>query len=192
MPRRARARRSPSPDVHIALLRGINVGGRHKLPMKELASMFAAAGCDDVQAYIQSGNVVFQTKQALADRIPDLIKQAIADRFGFKVPLVTRTAAELRGIARDNPFLQDGADTGKLHVVFLAEQPSAARLTGLDPDPSPPDEISVCGREVFLHYPNGIARTKFTNDYFDTRLGTTSTVRNWRTVLKLLELAGGP
>ncbi len=151
--------------------------------------MFAEAGCDEVQTYIQSGNVVFHAKQPLADRIPELIAQAIADRFGFKVPLVTRTAAELRGIAQDNPFLRDGADTGKLHVVFLAEQPSAAKFAGLDPNRSPPDEFSVRGREVYLSCPNGIARTKFTNAYFDARLGTTSTIRNWRTVLKLLELA---
>ena len=154
--------------------------------MKALASMFAATGCDDVQTYIQSGNVVFPAKQTLADRIPELIAQAIADRFGFRVPLVTRTAAELREIARDNPFLRDGADAGKLHVVFLAEEPSAAKLAGLDPDRSPPDELRVRGREIYLTCPNGVARTKFTNNYFDTRLDTTSTIRNWRTVLKLL------
>ena len=177
--------------THIALLRGLNVGGKNKLPMKDLASMFTDAGCSDVQTYIQSGNVVFQARRAITTRIPALIAEAVWDRFGFRVQVVTRSAGELCKVARCNPFLRVGADAESLHVAFLADLPEAGKVALLDPNRSPPDEFRVRDREIFLHCPNGIARTKLTNDYFDSRLATTSTVRNWRTVIKLLELAEG-
>ena len=177
--------------VYIALLRAINVGGTKKLLMAELRAMFEAAGCTDVRTYIQSGNVVFWAEPALAARIPELIESEIATTKGFQVPVVMRTAQELDAVARGNPFLAAGAEPAKLHVGFLAEAPSAARITELDPDRSPSDAFEVRGREVYLHFPNGTARSKLTVDYFDRTLGTTITIRNWRTVGKLLVLAGG-
>ena len=177
-------------NVHAALLRGINVGGKNMLPMKDLAAMFTNAGCASVSTYIQSGNVVFEASPALARRIPALIERAISDRFGYQVPVLTRTGAALRGIVRGNPFLEAGADIGTLHVAILADAPAAAKVKALDPDRSPPDEFAVRGREIYLQCPNGFARTRLTNAYFDSKLGTISTVRNWKTVEALLELAG--
>ena len=110
------------------------------------------------------------------------------NRFGYRVPVVTRTDQELQEIAHGNPFLDAGAEADKLHVAFLAEQPDDAGVQALDPNRSPGDEFAVLGREVYLHCPNGLARTKLTNSYFDSTLSTTSTMRNWRTVLRLLEL----
>ncbi len=178
-------------EVHAALLRGINLGSVNRLPMAELAAMFTAAGCSDVQIYIQSGNVVYRARRALAARVPALIAAAIADRFGYRVPVVTRTAAELDEIARANPFLRAGADPATLHVVFLADRPSAARIASLDPDRSPPDELAARGREVYLRCPDGFGRSKLHNHYFESRLATTSTIRNWRTVLKLVDMTRG-
>jgi len=186
--------RSSSPErhnVHVALLRGINVGGRNKLPMSSLAEIFNDVGCSRVQSYIQSGNVVFEATPALASRVPAVIAQAVLERFEFEVPVIVRTAEELKGIVQANPFLQAGADERTLHVAYLADLPDVARVRALDRDRSPPDEFEVRGREVFLRCPNGLARTKLTNAYFDSRLGTTSTVRNWRTTLRLLALAVG-
>ncbi len=177
-------------QTYIALLRGINVGGKNKLPMKVLAELFRDAGCEHVQTYIQSGNVVSQAMPALASRIPALIAKAISESFGYRVPVVTRTADELREIARDNPFLRSDADPKTLHVVFLMERPATDGVADLDPTRSTPDAFLVRGREIYLQCPGGMARTKLTNQYFDSRLGTTSTARNWRTVLKLLDLAG--
>ena len=178
-------------NVHVALLRGINVGGKNMLPMKDLAAMFTNAGCASVSTYIQSGNVVFEASPALSRRIPTLIERAISDRFGYQVPVVTRSGAELGKIVRANPFLEAGANIGTLHVAFLADSPAQAKIKALDPNRSPPDEFAVRGREIYLQCPNGYGRTKLTNGYFDSKLATTSTVRNWRTVVKLLELAGG-
>ena len=177
-------------QTYIALLRGINVGGKNKLPMKVLAELFRDAGCEHVQTYIQSGNVVFQAMPALASRIPALIAKAISESFGYRVPAVTSTADELREIARDNPFLRSDADPKTLRVVFLMERPATDGVADLDPTRSTPDAFLVRGREIYLQCPGGMARTKLTNQYFDSRLGTTSTARNWRTVLKLLDLAG--
>jgi uncharacterized protein (DUF1697 family) len=175
-------------DVHVALLRGINLAGKNRLPMKDLASMFGEAGCASVTTYIQSGNVVFEAAPALARRIPGLVERKIAERFGYQVPVVMRSRGDLEKVGRANPFLRAGADIDKLHVAFLADRAAAARVKGLDPDRSPPDEFQVRGREIYLLCPNGYGRSKLTNLYFDSKLATTSTVRNWRTVMKLLEL----
>ncbi len=180
--------RSETTGRCVALLRGINVGGKNRLPMKDLAAMFVDVGCDDVRAYIQSGNVLFRTQSTAAEDMPALISASILNRFGYRVPVVTRTAQELQEIAHGNPFLDAGAEADKLHVAFLAEQPDDAGVQALDPNRSPGDEFAVLGREVYLHCPNGLARTKLTNSYFDSTLSTTSTMRNWRTVLRLLEL----
>ena len=179
------------PDVNIALLRGINVGGKNKLPMKELAALFVDAGCEDVRTYIQSGNVVFRTGSADAGEIASIISGSILERFGSRVPVIVRTAGELEAIAQGNPFVKAGAETDKLHVMFLAELPDSASVEALDRARSPGDEFVVVGREIYLHCPNGVARSKLTNSYFDSKLSTTSTSRNWRTVGKLLELAAG-
>ena len=89
-------------NVHVAFLRGINVGGKNMLPMQDLVAMFTKAGCSEVRSYIQSGNVVFQGGQALAKRIPVLIAKAIRDRFGYQIPVLTRSSEEIRKIVRDN------------------------------------------------------------------------------------------
>lgn len=174
--------------TYVALLRGINVGGKNTLPMKDLAAMFAAAGCTDVRTYIQSGNVVFGASAAVARKLPDQIAKAIEKRFGYRVPVIVRTSDELALAIRDNPFLKPGADEKPLHIYFLAESPGAAAIATLDPNRSAPDVFHVKGREIYLHLPNGMARTKLTNAYFDSKLKTVSTARNWATVQKLLEM----
>src|SRR3989442_15780724 len=115
---RSSSPRSRSSSRHVALLRGINVGGKHMLPMADLVKLFSAAGCEDVRTYIQSGNVIFSASTEAAERIPGVIAQRIAARFGFEVPVVLRSAEELRKAAAGNPFLGLGADPESLHVAF--------------------------------------------------------------------------
>ncbi len=126
----------------------------------------------------------------LAAHIPELITDSIAERFGRRVPVVTRSAAELEAVVAGNPYLGIEPDFTKLHVVFLADHPTEVASAAFDPDRSPPDSFQFRGGEIYLHLPNGAARTKLSNAYFDAKLGTTSTARNWRTVLKLHELMG--
>ncbi|HKE00104.1 MAG TPA: DUF1697 domain-containing protein [Planctomycetota bacterium] len=180
-----------TPEAYVALLRGVNVGGKNLLPMKDLAAMFEKAGCADVRTYIQSGNVVFRADAAVATRISETISRAIAAKFRIAVPVVVRSANDLRRVAKSHPFLGVDADTSSLHVAFLADEPTADAIAGLDPRRSPPDEFRVLGREIYLRCPNGVGKSKLTNAWFDSKLATTSTARNWNTVTKLLELASG-
>jgi uncharacterized protein (DUF1697 family) len=179
------------PEKQVALLRGINVGGKNKLPMKDLVAMFVDAGCSDVQNFIQSGNIIFRAPVRLSVRLPSLITEAISNRFGFRVPVLLRTFDQLQEVIASNPYFHAEADEDLLYVMFLAESPTSASIASLDPGRSPPDVYKVRGREIYLELHNGAAKTKLTNDYFDRKLATTSTARNWRTVNKLLELMKG-
>ena len=142
--------------TNVALLRGINVGGKNKLPMKDLAAMFRETGCSDVRTYIQSGNVLFRADPTLAEDIPSLISESILSRFGYRVPVITRTARQLQQVVKANPLAESGAEANRLLVLFLADLPDRARVEALDPNRSPGDEFAVLGREVFLHCPNGV------------------------------------
>lgn len=176
-------------DVHVVLLRGVNMGGHNRLPMQDFRAVLVDAGCAEVRTYIQSGNAVFRAAPALAARLPETLAAALLERFGLRVPVVLRSAAELRAVVAGNPFAREAAEPTRVHVAFLADAPAAARVARLDPERSPPDRFAVRGREVYLHLPNGAARSKLTTDYLDRTLATTSTGRNWRTVLTLLEMA---
>lgn len=105
------------------------------------------------------------------------------------VPVVLRSREELAADVARDPFLKRGIDTAALHVAFLADIPNPTCVTALDATRSPGDSFILCGRDIYLWLPNGVARTKLTNDYFDRTLKTVSTIRNWNTVLKLLEMA---
>lgn len=175
-----------SATMAVALLRGINVGGKNILPMKALAEMFAAAGCGEVKTYIQSGNVVF--RYGAKKDVASVVQAEIAKQFGLKVPVVVRSAAEMVKVLAENPFLTAGIDEAWLHVMFLEDEPSAVMIAELDAARSAPDEFVVKGREIYLHLPNGAAKTKLTNAYFDAKLKTVGTQRNWRTVKTLAEM----
>lgn len=176
--------------THVALLRAINVGGKNRVPMSDLVRMFEAAGARAVRTYIQSGNVVFEAAASAAPRIATVVREAIASELGHHVPLVLRTAAELHEAATKNPLFAAG-DEERLYVGFLAEAPTKAAVAALDPARSPPDRFVVRGREVYLHLPNGAGKTKITVDWLDAKLGTVTTVRNWRTVTTLDAMARG-
>ena len=185
------ARGRPQASTHVALLRGVNVGGKNLLPMTELAGLFEAAGCARVRTFIQSGNVLLAAPAALARRLPDEIAARVEDRHGLRLRVIVRTAAELRRVASRNPFLRSGADPKRLHVAFLSAVPGRAAVARLDPARSPPDAFAVRGSEVYLSLPNGAGRTRLSNDYLERTLGTASTLRNWNTVVRLAALLGG-
>jgi uncharacterized protein (DUF1697 family) len=176
---------------HVALLRGINVGGKNMLPMKELAAMFVNAGCGDVTTYIQSGNVVFSAPDKVVAGLSRVIAKQVDERFGLRVPVVLRTSAEIYAVIRGNPLIKAGVKEETLHVCFLAERPGEDLVAGLDAGRSASDAYAVVGREIYMQLANGVSGTKLTNAYFDSKLKTVSTVRNWRTVLKLAELVKG-
>jgi len=171
---------------YLALLRGMNVGGNAVLPMKELSAIFTGCGASDVRTYIQSGNVVFNASDA--GEVVSAVTKEIARVYGYPGRIVTRSAAELAAAYKGNPFAAAGAPIETLYVYFLADKPDASTVKSLDAGRSPGDSFVVKAREIYLHLPNGMARTKLTNAYFDAKLKTVSTARNWRTVGKLLEM----
>ena len=176
-------------STFIALLRGINVGGKNSLRMKDLVAIFERAGCARARSYIQSGNVVFEAEPELAGGLAAHVSAEIERRFGLRVPVMLRTARELRAVASDNPFLGREASLASLYVMFLADDPGKSRAAALDPHRSPPDQFVVRRREIYLACPNGVGKSKLTSAWFDTKLATVSTARNWNTVLKLVAMS---
>jgi uncharacterized protein (DUF1697 family) len=169
--------------TYVALLRGVNVGGKNTVPMADLRRVFESLGHGEVRTFIQSGNVVLTARRAVT---PKSLEAAIAKELGVTTTVVLRTPAELEKVVKVNPFAS--ADPSTLHVGFMVTQPPAASLAKLDGAPFEPDEFAVRGREIYFHLPNGMGRTKLPG-YLDRRLTVPTTVRNWKTVNKLIELA---
>ncbi len=167
------------------LLRGVNVGGKNNLPMRDLAALFEAAGCQNVRTFIQSGNVIFAASPKVSERLAAVIAEGISERFGYRTPVILRTAEQLRDAVSNNPF---PSREENLHVMFLKNRPTPEQVAALDPNRSAPDAFIVRGGEIYLHLPNGAGLSKLTNAWFDSKLTTISTARNWRTVTKLLAL----
>ena len=174
--------------TYVALLRGINVGGKNKVPMPKLRSLFEDLGHEDLATYLQSGNVVFRSRSSAQGQIITGIERGISDTFSLNVSVLLRSRIEMEHVAAANPFNTEGAEGKSLHVMFLAGAPAAGAVTRLDPARSPPDEFEVSGREVYLRYPNGSGRSKLTIDYFERTLGTSATARNWNTLTNVLKL----
>jgi uncharacterized protein (DUF1697 family) len=168
--------------TYVALLRSVNLAGNRRIKMDELRQAFRALGYTDVTTYIQSGNVVFTSDAAVGAAG---LEQAIAAQFGMNVTVVLRTSGQLESVAQRNPYRD--ADTSKVHVGFMPRPPSAAART-LDLQRFSPDDAVVDGGELYLHLPNGMGRSKLPN-YLGRQLEVPITIRNWKTVTKLIELA---
>ena len=173
---------------YVALFRGINVGGKHILPMQELRDILASAGCENVQTYIQSGNAVF-TSSVTAASLSTNIGTAINDGFGFSPQVLLLTADRFKAVAESNPF-PEGENTPKhLHVTFLTETPVDPDLGALKALKSDSEQFALHDGAFFLLAPDGIGRSKLAAKV-DRHLGVATTGRNWRTVSKLLDMIG--
>lgn len=175
--------------TYVALLRGINVGGRSPVAMDALARLFVDRGHAAVRTYIQSGNVVFVSRRADQAALAGEMESALAEELGVRSPVVLRTAGDLKRIAAGHPFAAEEPEPATLHVTFLGATVEGARLAELDPPAAAGERWSVVGREVYLQCPAGYGRTKLNNGYFERRLGVPATTRNWNTVLKLRDLS---
>jgi uncharacterized protein (DUF1697 family) len=169
----------------IALLRGVNVGGANRLTMAALQSAFADAGGGQVETLLQSGNVVFEAPANAGEPIAARVRASLARLHGIEAPIVLRDGEGWLKLVAGNPFVAAGANPDMLHAACLSAAPSAERIARLEPNRSPPDAFVVIGAEVYLNLPNGVARSKLSNAWLDARLGVVSTMRNWRTVMKL-------
>lgn len=172
----------------IALLRGINVGGK-VLKMEMARASFEALGLKDVRTYVQSGNVLFSAQSAAASLVKKIESQLFKDS-GHKVSVILRAPSDLAKAIRVNPFLSErGIDLKSLHVTFLSDAPAKSALAKLAAIKSGDDRFQYLGTEIYVHCPDGYGRTKLTNNAIEKALGVVATTRNWNTVNKLYELA---
>ena len=175
-----------SPTRFVALLRGINVGRAHQLGMPRLTELLTARGYGNVRTHLRSGNVVLDSDLSEAELAADL-SGAIQQEFGFDVPVVVRTGAEIAAVVAGDPFATVATDPARYLVTFLPEAPAAAAVDALPPADS--GEYLVRGRELYLWLPDGIANTPLAGWKWDRLLGVAGTGRNWNTVRKLAELS---
>jgi uncharacterized protein (DUF1697 family) len=186
--------------THVALLRGINVGGSNKVPMAELRQVVAALGHQDVTTYIQSGNVLFSTRSPDTAVLASGLEQAIEQAFGIRAGVIVVSRAELARVISDNPY-PDEPDPKAVHAVFLAAEPSAERKEAVAAAQRAAeaagsrDTATHVGRVLYLHTPDGYGRSELAARLARSsgRLppGEAGTARNWATVTKLLALSGG-
>ena len=171
----------------VLLLRGINVGGHHKLPMKDLAALLESAGCDQVRTYIQSGNVVFRAGIEDPVAFADEISGRIEDEHGFRPAIQLLTADALEAAVAANPYPEAVTEPKTLHVFFLASTPPAQLVEGTRELLTATERFKVVGNCLYLHAPDGLARSKFAARV-DKAFGVSATSRNWNTVSKLAGL----
>lgn len=173
--------------TYLALLRGINVGGKNKLPMKDLATLMENMGLKNVGTYIQSGNVVFQAADAKNTGLVTKIQHTIRKRFGFCPDLIVLDRSAIDKAIFDNPFGEADTEPNTVHLTFLSELPSNPDIEALERLRKPDERFLLKGRVFYLHAPDGIGRSKLAAR-IEKALGVSGTSRNWRTVLKLQEM----
>lgn len=175
---------------YISILRGINVGGNRKILMKELKVLFEKLGFAEVETYIQSGNVVFESEKKLSNADLEVkIQQAITETFGFDVPVIIRAADEWAKSIANNPFWkEEDADIDRLHLTCLKEVPSPELLEKIKLFQFLPDRYEIIGKDVFIFCAAGYGTSKLTNPFFESKLKVQATTRNWKTVMKLHEM----
>jgi uncharacterized protein (DUF1697 family) len=178
--------------TNVSLFRGINVGGNQIVRMDALKELHLSLGLQDVQTYIQSGNVVFTSDGADVTQIQNDIEDGFAQKFGFRVKVMVRTAGEFNVIIENNPFQnQPIRESNRVIAMFLAGHPISTALEDIWKTYAGPEEIHIIGQEMFIYYPEGMGRSKLTNTYLEKKLKTAGTARNWNTVLKLQKMMQG-
>lgn len=175
-------------SLYIALFRGINVGGKNSLPMKELVGILEALGCHNVRTYIQSGNVVFKSNKKDISGLSDSIRTGIKKRRGFAPFVLLLRLDEFEKIVANNPFPEARNDPKALHIGFLASAPKEPDLKTLERLRGESERFRLVDNAFYLHAPDGIGRSKLAAST-ERLLGVSMTDRNWRTVFKILEMA---
>lgn len=175
-------------NTWIAFFRGINVGGSHLLPMKELKALLEKHGCTHVKTYIQSGNVVLRSSMSDPSRVATRLKSAVSESHGFEPRVLVLDRSALEKAVAANPFPKAEANPKSLHLFFLAEQPKSPDLKSLNTVKGKTEAFALKGRIFYLHTPDGFGISKLA-ERAERFLGVDATARNWRTVTTVLALA---
>ncbi len=175
--------------THLALLRGINVSGHNMIKMDVLKTTLEAIGFENVQTYIQSGNVFVDTEEENAASVGFKIKQEIFKAFGHEVPVVVIGKSDLEACLKNNPFLKEkDSDFKKLYVAFVSIQLKSDSINDLKMSQVKPDEASIDTNRIYIKYAVGAGKTRFDQKYIEKKLNVIATIRNWNTVTQLLQL----
>ena len=176
--------------TYIALFRGINVGGRHILPMKELVALLEELGCRNVKTYIQSGNAVFESQAKNASQLSKMIGAEIKKRRGFEPFVLLLSREEMEKAIANNPFPAGEENPKALHVGFLTSTPKSPDLKTLEGLRASSEHYSLIENIFYLYAPEGIGRSKLAANT-ERLLGVPMTDRNWGTVRKIMGLTTG-
>lgn len=175
--------------TYISFFRGINVGGHNKVKMDELRKMFNALGMKNAATYIQSGNVIFKSDEADAEKLSKLIEDEFEKIFKFHSTVILRTLDELKNIAVKNPVKDlENKEMRLLLVMFLKNAPLPEKKKMLLENYKGPEEIHFKGREIYIYYAEGSGRSKLSNNFIESKLKAAASSRNWNTLLKLIDL----
>lgn len=158
--------------------------------MEDLRKLYSELGFTNVESYIQSGNVIFQTKEKDATKLENDISEKIKEVYGYDVPVIVLTIDELKKIIKGNPFLKrKEIDLKRVHITFLSSTPNIKLLKSIDKERYMPDEFEFSGKAVYLFIPDSYAKTKLSNNFFEKELKTKATTRNLNTANQILTIA---
>lgn len=175
--------------AYIAMLRGINVSGHKTIKMENLRALCSGLGFHNVETYVQSGNIVFQTPLENPAVVSKRIAEKILQSFGFDVQVIVRTSKEMRDVIANNPFLKEkNIDSSKLHITFLSETSQKDSLKKLETFSTSPDRFYPASQEIYLYCPVGYGRNKLSNVAIEKALSVRATTRNWKTINTLSEM----
>lgn len=178
-------------ETYISFLRGVNMTGHNSVKMSDLKVIYKNLGFSDAETYIQSGNVIFRSASSLSiSYTSSVIEKEILERYKFNVPVMIRTADEIRKLFSVNPFLkEENFDPAKMATIFLSEIPSEDQIQKVINIDYPPDKFKISGSEIFIYCPNGFGKTKLYTNFFEKKMGVIGTARNWKTIISIIELA---
>ncbi len=176
-------------QTYIAILRGINVSGHKIIKMAELREHLASLGFSNLTTYIQTGNIVFQSNSMENSVLEEKICNNIKDNYGFDVPVIVRSQEEWQNVVDRLPFNLDENDITRVAVTYLKEKPAQIPLEEINKFKAVNDQLVFEGKEVYLHIPDGFGKSKLTLDVLERKLKVSATTRNWKTTIKLLEMA---
>ncbi len=172
------------------MLRGVNVGKHYRITMDVLRAIYESLGLEDVRTYVQSGNVIFRSKEKNAAKLAKNIQERIQKSLNFRPAIVVRTAEDMRAVVTANPFAgREDIEPGKLLVTFLADNPAARAEKNLSDLEGYPEELRLLGRELYIYFPDGAGKSKLPWAQIEKLVGVTGTARNWNSVTKMLEIA---
>ena len=176
--------------ILVSMLRGVNLGVHNRIKMDDLRALYESLKLENPRSYVQSGNVIFRTKEKNGPQLARKIQGAIQKKFGCCPEIILRTTEEMRKTIAANPFPErTKLAPAKVLVTFLAGKPPGEAAANLDKFKGLPEELHLNGRELYIYFPNGAGRSKLPWSSVDKLLKVTGTARNWNSVQAMLAIA---